>query len=151
MAWELMNTNPFKDLEKERSETERLLDTFLFGVPQKRDSWGEGEWLPAVDVVETRNEIVVNAEIPGMDPKEFDISLNERTLIIKGEKRKEREEKEENYYLIERGQGSFIRSILLHAEVQSEKISASYKGGILKITLPKSETARKKEIKIKVE
>ena len=151
MAWELMNMNPFGDIEKARSETDRLLDTFLFGRPQKRDFREEVEWLPAVDVAETRDEIVVNAEVPGMDPKKFDISLGERTLTIKGEKKREKEEKEENYHLIERSHGSFTRSILLPTNVQSEKIRASYKDGILKITLPKSEGAKKKEIKIKVE
>jgi HSP20 family protein len=86
-----------------------------------------------------------------MDPKEFEISLKEGTLTIKGEKRQEKEEKEERYHLIERNHGSFSRSILLPAEVQNDKIRASYKGGILKITLPKSKEAKKKEIKIKVQ
>jgi HSP20 family protein len=151
MAWELMNTNPFRDIEKVRSEIDRLWDTFLFGRPQKRDFWEEVEWLPVVDVAETKNEIVVNAEVPGMDPKEFDISLNEGTLTIKGEKKQEKEEKEENYHLIERRYGTFTRSIPLPQEVESDKIGASYKNGVLKITLPKSGEAMKKEIKIKVE
>ena len=72
-------------------------------------------------------------------------------LTIKGEKKQEREEKEENYHLIERSYGSFARSIQLPAEVNSGKIFASYKNGILKIVLPKSEEARKKEVKIKVQ
>ncbi len=151
MAWELMNTNPFKDPEEERSEMDRFWDTFLFGVPQKRDSWGEAEWLPAADVMETKSEIVVDLEIPGMDPKEFDISLREGTLTIQGEKKQEKEEEEENYRLIERRYGAFTRSISLPQEVQSDKISASYKNGILRVTLPKSEEKKRKEIKIKVE
>jgi HSP20 family protein len=151
MAWELMNTNPFKDVEKARSEMDRLLDTFLFGRPQRRDFWEEVEWLPAVDMAETKDGIVVDAEIPGMDPKEFDISLSEGTLTIRGEKKQEKEENEENYHLVERKYGTFTRSIPLPQAVESDKISASYKEGILKITLPKSEEAKKKEIKIKVE
>jgi len=151
MAWELMNTNPFKDIEKARSEMDSLLDTFLFGVPQKRDFWEEVEWLPAVDVAETKNEIVVNIEIPGMDPKQIDISLSEGALTVKGEKKQEKEEKEENYRLIERRYGTFTRSILLPQEVESDKISASYKNGVLTVVLPKSKEAKKKEIKIKVE
>jgi len=130
---------------------DRLVDTFLFGVPQRGDSWEEAEWLPAVDVAETKNEVVVNVEVPGMDPKEFDISLSGGTLTIKGEKNQGKEEKEENYHLIERRYGTFTRSIPLPQAVQSDKISASYKDGILKITLPKSEDAKEKEIKIKVE
>ena len=151
MAWELINTNPFKDIEKVRSEMDRLVDTFLFGVPQRGEFWEEAEWLPAVDVAETKNEIVVNLEVPGMDPKEFDISLSGGALTIKGEKRQEKAEKEENYHLVERRYGPFTRSIPLSQEVENDKISASYKDGILKITLPKSEEAKKKEIKVSVE
>jgi len=151
MAWELMNTYPFKDFEKARNEMDRLWDTFLFGVPQKRDLWEEAEWLPAVDVAETKNEIVVNVEAPGMDPKEFDISLSEGTLTIKGEKKQEKVEEEENYHLVERRYGTFTRSISLPKKVEGDKIIASYKDGILRVTLPKFEEAKKKEIKVKVE
>src|SRR4030042_2306166 len=149
MAWELMNPHPVEDIEKARSEMDRLLDTFLLGVPQRGDFWEEAEWLPAVDVAETKNEVVVNGEIPGMDPKEFDISLKEGTLTIKGEKKQERVEGEENYHLVERRYGAFSRSIPLPQEVESDKISTSYKEGILKVTLPKSGETKKKEIKIK--
>ena len=150
MAWELMNTNPFKDIEKARSEMDRLWDTFLFGRP-KKSQLVEEEWQPAMDVAETEGELVVNVEIPGMNPEDIDVSLSEGTLLIKGEKKPEPEEKEADYRLIERSYGGFSRSIQLPTEVQSDKISASYKNGILKITLPKSEEAKKKEIKIKVE
>jgi HSP20 family protein len=150
MAWELMNTHPFEDVEKGRSEIDRLMDTFLFGVPQRGDFWEEAEWLPAVDVAEMENEIVVNVEAPGMDPKEFDISLSEGTLTIRGEKKQDRVEKEENYHLTERRYGTFSRSIPLPQEVESDKISASYKNGVLTVKLSKSEEAKKKEVKIKV-
>jgi HSP20 family protein len=102
-------------------------------------------------VAETKNDVVVKAEVPGMDPKDIDISLSNGVLTIKGEKKQEREEKEENYHLLERSYGSFTRSVQLPGEVQSDKISASYRNGVLKVTLPKSEEAKKKEIKIKVE
>ena len=151
MAWELMNTRPFKDMEKVRSEMDRFLDTFLFGVPQKRDLWEGAEWLPAVDVAEMKNEVVVSMEAPGMDPKEFDISVREGTLTIRGEKKQEKVEGKENYHLVERRYGTFTRSIPLPQEVESDKISASYKNGVLTVVLPKSKEAKKKEIKIKVE
>jgi len=102
-------------------------------------------------VAETKNDIVVKAEMPGLDPKDIDISLSDGLLTIKGEKKQEREEKEENYHLVERSYGSFARSVRLPGEIQSDKISASYKNGVLKVTLPKSEAAKKKEIKIKVQ
>ena len=109
------------------------------------------EWLPALNLAETNNEIVLKAEVPGMDPKDIDISLSDGTLTIKGEKKQEKEEKEEGYHLVERSYGSFTRTIELPREVQSDKINASYKNGVLKIVLPKSEKAKKKEVKIKVE
>ncbi len=151
MAWELMNPQPFEDIEKVRSEMDRLWDTFLFGVPQKRDLWEEAEWLPAVDVAEMKNEIVVNVEAPGMDPKEFDLSLSEGMLTIKGEKKQEKGEKEENYHLVERRYGNFSRAISLPQGVASDKIRASYKNGILTVRIPKLGEAKMKEIKIKVE
>jgi len=150
MAWELINTHPFEDIEKVRSEMDSLLDTFLFGVPQKGDSWEEAEWLPAVDVAETKNEVVVKVEAPGMDSKEFDISLSEGTLTISGEKKQEKEEKEANYHLIERRYGTFTRSIPLPQAVESDKISTSYKNGVLTVMFPKSEGTKRKEIKIKI-
>jgi len=109
------------------------------------------EWTPSLDVSETKNNIVVKAEAPGIDPKDIDISLTGDVLTIKGEKRQEKEEKDENYHRVERSYGVFARSVRLPLEVQSDKIEASYKNGILKITLPKSEEAKKKEIKITVE
>ncbi len=153
MAWELMNTNPFRDIEEARSEMDRLWDTFLFGRPKTGVLAEEGEWRPAIDVAETESALVVTVEIPGMDPTDIDVSLSEGmgTLFIKGEKKPEAEEEGADYHLLERHYGTFIRAIRLPVEVQSDKISASYKNGILTVALPKSEGAHKKEIKVKVE
>lgn len=156
MAKELEIWRPFRELspirefERMRRDMDRLWDSFFEERPRRK---GEevGEWLPSLDVSETKNNLVVKAELPGMDPKDIDISLNEGILTIKGERKQEKEEKEENYHLIERSYGSFTRSVRLPGEVKSEMISASYKDGVLKVTLPKSEEAKKKEIKIKVE
>jgi HSP20 family protein len=140
---------PFRDFERMRRDMDRLWDSF-FERGTLRGEDGR-EWLPSLDVAETKNEIVVKAEVPGMEPKDIDVSLSDGLLTIKGEKKQEREEKEENYHLVERNYGSFTRSIRLPNEVQSDKINASYKNGVLKIVLPKSEEAKKKEIKIKVQ
>ena len=94
---------------------------------------------------------VVKAELPGIDPKDIDISLSDGMLILKGERKSEKEEKDEDYHLVERSYGTFYRSVRLPREVQSNKINASYKDGVLKITLPKTGETKKKEIKIKVE
>jgi HSP20 family protein len=155
MAWELQTWKPFrelapfKDFERMRRQMDRLWDSFFEGGLRRRTE--EREWLPSLDVAETKNEIVVKAEVPGMDPKDIDISLSDGMLTIKGEKKQEREEKEADYHLVERSYGSFSRSVQLPTEVQSDKINASYKDGILRISLLKSEEAKKKEVKIKVE
>jgi len=149
MAWELLPWKHF-EFDRLRREMDRLWDSFFEGRPGRRTQ-EEGEWLPSLDVAETKGDLVVNAELPGMDPKEIDISLSEGVLTIKGEKRQEKEEKEEGYHLIERSYGSFSRSIRLPKDVQSDKINASFKNGVLKVVLPKTEEAKKKEIKIKIE
>jgi HSP20 family protein len=155
MAWELTTWKPFRELapfrdfERMRRDMDRFWDSF-FERRVRRTEEG-GEWLPSLDVAETKDEIVVKAEVPGMDPKDIDISLSDGLLTIKGEKKQEREEKEEDYHLVERSYGTFTRSIRLPSEVKTDKISASYKNGVLKVTLPKSEEAKQKEIKIKVD
>jgi HSP20 family protein len=150
MTKELTIWRPFRELERMRREMDRLWDSFFEERPRRRVE-EVGEWLPSLDLSETKNDLVVKAELPGIDPKDIDISLANDVLTIKGEKKQEREEKEEDYHLIERSYGAFTRSIRLPREVQSDKINASYKNGILRVTLPKSEEAKKKEIKIKVE
>lgn len=149
MVWELLPWEPF-EFEKVRREMDRIWDSFFEEKPVKRVR-GRREWVPSLDISETKGELVVKVDLPGIDPKEMDISLNDDVLTIKGEKKQEKEEKEEGYHLVERNYGSFTRSIRLPKEVQSEKIKAVYKNGVLRITLPKSKEAMRKEIKIKVE
>ncbi len=155
MAGELTTWKPFKELtpfrefERMRREMDRLWDSFFERRPAGTED--ERDFLPALDLAETANELVVKCEVPGLEPKDIDISLSDGMLTIKGEKKQEREEKEADYHLVERSYGSFTRSIQLPKDVQGDKISASYKNGLLKITLPKSEEAKKKEIKIEVQ
>jgi HSP20 family protein len=149
MAWEISPWRPIRELERMRKEMDHLWNSFFEERPRLKAEEVR-EWFPSLDVVETKDNIVVKAEIPGMDPKEIDISLSNEILTIKGEKKQEKEEKEENYHLIERTHGKFVRSVRLPGEVKSEKINASYKNGVLNITLPKSEEAKQKEVKIKV-
>jgi len=149
MARELTPWKPF-EFDRLRREMDLLWESFLGGKPGRRTRL-EGEWLPSLDVTETKGDLLVKAELPGIDPQDIEISLDEGVLTIKGEKKQEKEEKEEGYHLIERNYGSFTRSIQLPKEVQSDKIKASFKNGVLKVVLPKSEEAKKKEIKIKVD
>jgi HSP20 family protein len=109
----------------------------------------KGEWMPAVDVSETKDSLIVKAEIPGMESKDIDISLSGDLLTIKGEKKQKTEEKKENYHRIETHYGAFSRTIRVPVPVNSEKIKASYDNGVLKITLPKKEEVKAKQIEIK--
>jgi len=145
---ELTPWRPFGELSSLRREMDRLWENFFGEKPLTR-MW-EREWAPSLDISETRDNFVVKAEVPGIDAKDIDISLTGDVLTIKGEKKQEREEKEEDYHLVERSYGSYSRSVRLPAEVESNKIKASYKNGILNITLPKSEKVKAKEVKIKV-
>ncbi len=106
---------------------------------------------PAVDLFEDKNDIVVKAELPGMEKENVEVKLTDHTLTIKGEKKKEEEIKEENYYRSERSYGSFIRTLELPTDVHADKVKASFKNGVLEVRLPKTEEAKTKEFKVKVE
>ncbi len=147
MVRDLTPWRPFRELATLREEMNRLWDRF-FG--EREEELFIGEKFPSVDVSESEDKIVVTAEVPGMKPEEIDVSLSDGILTIKGERKQEKEEKDKNYHLVEIKYGQFSRSIRLPAEVKEDKVSAEYKNGILKITLPKTEEAKKKEIKIQV-
>jgi HSP20 family protein len=135
------------EMERLRNEMERLYDRFLDFCHFRRFT-EEGEWMPSVDVSETAKDIIVTAEIPGVEAKNIDVNLNGNVLTIKGERKREKEEKEENFHRLERSYGSFFRSLQLPSEVDGEKIKASYKKGLLKVTLPKTKKAAGKKIEI---
>ncbi len=106
--------------------------------------------VPPLDVSETDDHIIVKADLPGIEVKDLDISVVGNVLTIKGEKKQEKEEKNESYHRIERVYGSFSRSITLPKAVKTEGIEAIYKDGVLKITIPKAEESRRKKIEVKV-
>jgi HSP20 family protein len=109
-----------------------------------------GAWSPAVDIFETEQSIVLKAELPGIDPKDVEVRVENNTLFLKGQRKFENEVKEENYHRIERSYGSFTRTFALPGTVNAEGVSADYKGGILTLTMPKREEAKPKTIKISV-
>jgi HSP20 family protein len=105
-------------------------------------------WSPSVDIFETENEVVIKAELPGMEAKDIDIKLENNVLMLRGDRRFEKETKNENYHRVERSYGNFTRSFSLPAFVDDAKVHAEYKNGLLRIVLPKKEQAKSKEIKI---
>jgi HSP20 family protein len=108
------------------------------------------EWTPRVDVSETDDEVLVKAELPGLSAEDLDIALDQDRLILKGEKKEEREKKEKGFYMAERSFGSFYRAIQLPTEVDANKVEASFKNGVLDLKMGKQEEAKKRVTHIKV-
>ena len=106
---------------------------------------------PAVDVYDEKDEVVVKADLPGIAKDEIEVSLSDSRLTIKGEKKKEVEVKEENYYRWERAYGAFARTVDLPAAVKADAVKATFKDGVLEVRLPKTEEAKQKPVKVKVE
>ena len=132
-------------------EMNRLFDDFFgrdFFVEPFR---GIGAWKPALDVAETDGSVIVKAELPGLESKDIEVSLSGDVLTIRGEKKEEKEEKTKSYHRVERHYGSFERAVRLPASVKGDQVQASFKNGVLHIELPKTEEARQKSIKIKVD
>ncbi|MDD3991200.1 MAG: Hsp20/alpha crystallin family protein [Desulfobacterales bacterium] len=145
---EIMPWKPFGELSSLRKEMDGLWDRF-FGEKALARGFPE-EWSPSVDISETEDSLLIKAELPGLEAKDVNVSLSGDLLTIKGEKKKEKEEKDEHHHYIERYAGTFQRSFRLPVEVQADKVEASFKKGVLKITLPKAEAAKKKSVEIKV-
>jgi len=145
---DLIQWRPFREVSRLRNEMDRLWDDY-FGPGRRALRPLEEAWLPAVDVSETGDKITVKAEIPGMEAKDIEISMVGDTLTLKGEKKAEREEKEENYHMVERSYGSFSRTMKLPATVDADKVEATYKNGVLTVVLPKKEEVKPKAITIK--
>jgi len=140
--------NPFTDIRDLRDDVDRVFNGF-FGHLIEPDT--TEAWYPAVDIYEEKDNFVIKADLPGIKQEDIKVSLNNNTLTLKGERKVETEEKHKGYYRTERSYGEFYRAFQLPAEVDSEKIKAKYKDGILEIDVPKSEKAKPKEISIKVE
>jgi HSP20 family protein len=146
---DLVPWSPFGgELSSLRREMDRMWDRFFGETPLAKRA--AEEWWPSVDMSETKDNYVVKAELPGLEAKDVDVSISGDVLTIKGEKKKEEEEKDEHHHYVERYYGSFQRSFRLPANVKSDKIDASFDKGILKVTLPKVEEAKKKRIEVKV-
>jgi HSP20 family protein len=107
-------------------------------------------WSPAVDIYETDDEVVVKAELPEVDQKDIDIQIENNTITLRGERKFNKETKKENFHRIERAYGAFSRSFTLPGTIDQERIRADYKDGILKISMPKREETKPKQIKVAI-
>src|SRR5262245_39698963 len=141
--------DPMRDFTDIQTEMNRLFDGF-FGRPSHVSGGMERVWAPAVDMHETKDELVVTTDLPGLSEKDIHLSITGDMLTLRGERRWADEVKQENSYRGERWFGKFERSLPLPIPIQADKIRASYRDGALTIRLPKTEEVKPKEIKIDV-
>ena len=139
--------HPFSSLQREMN---RMFDRFFGDSNLTRFEDNFGNYFPRVDLTETNKEIRITAELPGLDEKDIDISISDDVLTLRGEKKQEREEKEENYYRMERSYGAFHRDIPLPCEVETSNVEAVFKKGVLKIYLSKKPEAQRKSKRIAI-
>lgn len=146
----IVRWNPFQDLVSLQERMNRLFEQTLDRSRGEREVMVAGTWAPAVDIYETPESIVLQAELPGLGKDDIDIQVRDNILTLKGERRSEKEVKEGNYLRVERAYGGFQRAFTLPAAVQADKIRAVFKDGVLDVSIPKAEEAKPKQIKIEV-
>jgi HSP20 family protein len=136
----------FRGVADVQTEINRLFDNFV-GRPMTSGA-GEQMWLPAVDVHETKDDIVLSFDIPGVTEKDVQVTLMGDLLTVRGERKFERDGSDNSYHRVERLYGRFERSVQLPMTVQMDKVKASYRDGVLEVKLPKAEEVKPREIKI---
>jgi len=134
-----------------RREMDRFLDRYAEPAWEPFATMTGGAWAPMLDVAETKDAMMVTAELPGVEAKDIGIELTGDLLTLKGEKEKRTEEKEERYHRVERTYGAFLRSVRLPMAVDGSKVTATFKNGVLVVTLPKTPAAKGTMIPVKAE
>ena len=143
----IVRYDPFRDLRTLQEEVNRLFSTNLtraFGD----EGIGRGAWAPSVDIYENKDHIVLEAELPGMKREDFELSVENNVITLRGERQFEKKEDSDNYHRVERSYGAFGRSFTLSTSVNPEKIRATYQSGVLSIVMPKAEAAKPRKIQI---
>ncbi len=145
----LTRFEPFREFATLQDRINRAFRESYTGANHD-DSLTTSSFSPAVDVYEDEHQVTLKIEVPGIDEKDIDVRVENNTLTVHGERKIEQEEKEENYRRVERQYGSFTRTFTLPQTVDSEKVSANYDKGVLKIALPKKAEAKPKQIKVNI-
>lgn len=145
----IVRWSPFRSILSLRDEMDRLLNEFYGSMLPSSESY-EGDWYPAMDVSETNDEIVATLELPGMNREDIKVTVSDGVLTVSGEKKQEKIDENENRHRVERTYGYFRRSISLPADIDTSKVKATYKDGVLKVTMPKLEEKKTKEIPVQV-
>jgi HSP20 family protein len=145
----LTRFEPFREFSTLQDRINRVFRD-RYSDAGRDESLATSSFAPAVDVYEDEHNVTLKIEVPGIDEKDIDVQLENNTLTVHGERKIDEEEKEENYRRVERQYGSFTRTFTLPTTVDSEKVSATYDKGVLKIALPKKAEAKPKQIKVNV-
>lgn len=145
----LIRWTPIRGMTGFQDEMNRLFNEFFASSPDQGET-GALLWNPLVDIAETKDDIIVKAEIPGMKKDDIKVVIQDNVLTLKGEKQEEKQEKDKTYHRVERSYGSFERSFSLPVSVQVDQVKADYKEGVLTINLPKAEEAKPKEVSVNV-
>ena len=143
----IIRWDPFRDLVTLREKMNRLFEEAYSSRGEERNLVSSS-WTPSVDIYETEQQLVLTAEVPGIEDKDIEIKIEDNTLTIKGERKFEKETKEENYHRVERAYGSFYRSFSLPPYIDQDKIEAEHENGVLKITMPKKLEAKPKQVRV---
>jgi HSP20 family protein len=144
----IVRWEPFRDLLSLQERMNRMFDESYRG--RGTEDWMGGAWAPAVDIYEHNGNIVLQAELPGLDPKDVDVRVENNVLTLRGQRKVDETVNKDNYHRVERLYGSFTRSFTLPSQIDTEKIQANYKDGVLRLTLPTKEEAKPKQIAINV-
>lgn len=145
----MIKYDPFRDLRSLQDEMNRLFSGTFSRGGSAQDEMMRGAWSPSVDISENKDQIVLEAELPGMKPEDVNISIENNVLTIHGERKFEKKDDSDNYHRVERSYGSFTRSFTLPPTVSSENAQAEFENGILRLTLAKREEAKPRRIEIK--
>lgn len=143
----IVRYDPFRDLRTLQEEVNRLFSTNLtrgFG----EEGIGRGAWNPSVDIYENKDEIILEAELPGMNREDFELTVENNVITLRGERRFEKREDSDNYHRVERSYGAFTRSFTLPQTVSAEGASAEYNNGVLRVMLPKREETKSRRIEV---
>jgi len=146
----IIRYDPFRELRSLNEEMNRL---FSLSIPRSFEDEGfaRGAWNPSVDIYENKDQIVLEAELPGMKREDFDLTVENSVITLRGERKFEKKEENDNYHRVERAYGSFARSFILPQTVSGENASAEFKNGVLRVTIPKREEVKARRIEIKGE
>jgi HSP20 family protein len=143
-----LTRSPWSELARIEGEMENLFTPFARWWPFRGPAEREQAWMPALDMVDRKDELMLRADLPGLTEKDIEVSVTDGMLAIRGERKEEREEKEGEYYYAERTFGSFVRTVSLPAGVDADQVKATFKNGVLEVHLPKTKEAKGKKIEI---